>query len=435
MISKRLLKVLLLLCFLLLTAWGCSNTESLPAPIPTAFIQPRPTITPSLTATTVPTVTPTPTPNYCPRDTIPANLLDNSSEIDSSKLITFTAGMNGSEDLYVMNLDGSNRTNITNSQYSERFPIWSPDGKKIAFLSNRNDPAKPGSCLNMISNNCVFEIFTSNSNGKHMTQIGHGWNYYPHWSPDSNRVAYSLYFPSPNATPDPNGNRQYLADIYVVNLDGSHRTNLTSKFQPGEFNNPIWSPDSTKLAFVSHTGIVVVNSDGTNPTEYNIPDVRSVLFWSKDNRSILFMNKNYQIIKSNLDFTDLQILRIAFISPDNDIKFSPNGKWFAYKHSYNSTEKNIFCRQIRIASVETFQTYFVYDEQDIATAAGDYFKPIANAIGISSFDWLGNSKLLFSQLANHSVIFTPIEDLFVIDVNGKGLRYITGDVSSFSLQP
>ncbi|HSO13720.1 MAG TPA: hypothetical protein VLT51_15200, partial [Anaerolineales bacterium] len=274
----------------------------------------------------------------------------------------------------------------------------------------------------------------SNSNGGNITQISQRWSIYHSWSPDSKQVTYSFFFPAPGTTPVPSGNSLFFADIYTVSADGSNEINLTHKFQQGEFSHPIWSPDSQKLAFVKHNGIVVVNSNGTGATEYDIPNVRSVLYWSKDNSFILFMNKDYQIIKSNLDFSEYQILPIPFIS-SSIIKFSPNEKWFAYEHSYYNSENGAYCTQIRIANVETFQNYFVYDEKDLDTAAGDYLKPIANALGIGSFEWLGNDKLLFTQWAYHSVILSPINDMFEINGDGTELRYAAEDVSSFSLQP
>lgn len=437
MISKRLTKMLLLGWISIFLVLGCQNTQASPETIPPEIIQPQPSVTPSKVAISTPTVMPTftPAPNYCSRESVPATMLDVSSEIDNSKRIAFMSGTNGFDDIYVMNLDGSGRINITNDPAIDRFPIWSPDGKKIAFLSNRNYPTKDDECLNMISNDCVFEIFVSNSNGGSLAQISQGWNFSPHWSPNSEQIAYAFHFPDPAATPDPVGNRLYYSNIYIVNGNGSNEKNLTRNFQPGFFSDPIWSPDSTRLAFATQGGIVLINSDGTDAREYSVPDIRRVLYWSKDNSYILFMSNENQIVKSNLDFTEFQKMPESFISSDPAIKFSPDGKWFAYKRFYLDSGTGTSCNQIRIANVETLQDYFVYDEKDVGTAAGDALTPVQNAIGISRLEWLGNDKLLFTQLVNRDVIFAVLDDLFVINADGTGLKYLSTDVSSFSVQP
>jgi Tol biopolymer transport system component len=82
------------------------------------------------------------------------------------------------EDIFLMRSDGSGIKQLTNDAFKDRAPVWSPDGKQIAFYSNR-----------------VFryEIWSVRPDGSGLTQLtrGHGEGIaYPTWSPDGSTVAF-----------------------------------------------------------------------------------------------------------------------------------------------------------------------------------------------------------------------------------------------------
>ncbi len=54
------------------------------------------------------------------------------------KRIAFTSNRDGNYEIYVMNADGTGQRNLTNHPANDNFATWSPDSRKLAFVSNRD---------------------------------------------------------------------------------------------------------------------------------------------------------------------------------------------------------------------------------------------------------------------------------------------------------
>ncbi len=107
----------------------------------------------------------------------------------NGRKIVFTSNRTGTSQVWLMNADGSNQTQLTfDSQPKDQVPDWSPHGNKIAYLADTHGIADMGSSWG--------DIWVMNANGTHQHQITHDATYYgTAWSPDGRRIA-TLDFPS-----------------------------------------------------------------------------------------------------------------------------------------------------------------------------------------------------------------------------------------------
>jgi Tol biopolymer transport system component len=102
----------------------------------------------------------------------------------------------GSDGIYVMKADGSNRRRLTRS-WGDQQPAWSPDGRKLAFLRLLE-----------------ADIYVINADGTNLRRLTHNGGERPTWSPNGRKIAFY-------------SNRTGHFEVYVMNTDGSNQRQLT----------------------------------------------------------------------------------------------------------------------------------------------------------------------------------------------------------------
>jgi Tol biopolymer transport system component len=141
--------------------------------------------------------------------------------------ILYSASYTGGDhsQIWVMNADGTGKTRLTDVPANPTdIPagavqaVWSPDGQRIAFVSDQTGTGK---------------IYLMNADGSDPVQLtdAPGWESNPSWSPDGTRLLF-------NGTVD--GTQ---SDLYLVNPDGTGLVNITNTPDDTEFNGPqAWGP-------------------------------------------------------------------------------------------------------------------------------------------------------------------------------------------------
>ncbi len=174
-------------------------------------------------------------------------------------------------DLYIKNVSGTAITQLTNDPANEQMPAFSPDGRKIAFASDRAGN---------------WDIYVMDARGGQAVQITNDTTHdiHPSWSPDGRQLVYcSLGGPS----------GQW--EMVIVDVD-----NPSTRRVIGNGLFPNWSPVEDKIVFqrarqrgtrwFSVWTVSLVDGEVTPPTEVAVSSNAAVITpaWSPDGRMIVF---------------------------------------------------------------------------------------------------------------------------------------------------
>ncbi len=270
--------------------------------------------------------------------------------VEGGKIVFSSPDSIGYDQIFIVYPDGTGLKQLTYGSRGHSMPRWSPDGKKIVFVSDS---------LGTTLGNPMFIMDENGTNSRAVKEFHYNPSYafyqpgdYPSWSPDGNKIVFDWCTHCEYGT--------LIKDIYVVDLITDQMKQLTFgdpwhdttiKYPAGSNGSPVFSPDGEKIYFNSSrddsiygtiSGIFSMDTEGNNVQgvicthtfdEYYVsPSI------SPDNKKIIFIHGNKTVSKlfaANIDGSNITLV----CDP-------PNGKWVYLPQFSPSSKRVIFISDV-----------------------------------------------------------------------------------------
>ena len=262
-VSCRHFAWMLPLFLLAVLATGCGV-------VPAIDNSPTPTPLPTPSATPTPPA-PTPTPAAAK-----ALLFSSARALDGSDSST----TNQPSNIWGINSDGTGITPLTSLSdtafgATSADAVYSPDGTRITFSSARAFDGSNNHDVNQVAN--IWVMNADGTNAKALTRLTFTKAdcTRPVWSPDGKKIAYtSTRALDGTDNVNPIGSFIHVSNVWVINADGTGDVPLTDDNSivgggTTSSGDPVWSPDGTKIIFFSARAV-----DGTKlPNTNSVPNI------------------------------------------------------------------------------------------------------------------------------------------------------------------
>ncbi len=233
--------------------------------------------------------------------------------------IAFDGTKDKQEDIFIVKPDGSNLQQLTNDMDKDRIPRWSADSKKLVFYSNRAGE---------------FQTWKINIDGSGLSQFSFATNeLFSFYSPDGSRILQNIHQDNPK----------------IFEAEKASREQTPLPISPIKDSDGVmmvydWSPDGKKLAGMrinakkEFSGIIVYDLATQNYTQ--ITKFGAWCVWLKDNRRLLFFDKNKAFIVDTVSLKTKEIISLPLTQSFQGITISPDNRRIYY--SLEKKESNIW---------------------------------------------------------------------------------------------
>jgi Tol biopolymer transport system component len=195
--------------------------------------------------------------------TTPASNEAGAAYSPDGKSIAFETDRDGNLEIYRMRSDGGVQQPLTRHPGRDQAPSWSPDGRSIVFMSTRDNPE--------------FDVYRMDADGKNVERLTTAGNsQYPQYSPDGSQIAMHIG-----------------RDVQVLDLKTRQLRRLT--YEPLNGMYPTWSSDASQIAFMTwrngRTELFIAKSTGEQQLLVSMPTGDAIEpRWSPDDHYIAFVH-------------------------------------------------------------------------------------------------------------------------------------------------
>ncbi|PTB83057.1 peptidase S9 family protein [Pseudidiomarina aestuarii] len=257
---------------------------------------------------------------------------------------------------------------LTGGMHQDHSPVWSPDGKTLAFVSNRSGSQQIHLYWNDTREQAPITRLTGSPSGLS-------------WSPNGRWIAFSMFTPKPSKPP--------------VSLPGQPKG--ANWAEPAKYiDKDTYRVDGGGYAPEGYRQIYLIPASGGTPRQLTFDDYNhgGTLAWSGDSKQIIFSANrrddawqqpvNSELYSLNVESGDIKTLTDR-VGPDSSPAVSPDGRFVAWL-GYDDKELSYQLNQLYVMELDGGKPQLLTEDLDYA---------------IDSIQWGANSRTIYASYEKH----------------------------------